>query len=152
MAKSIAPVIQIWSTSKFQYVRSKAQLVFTSCYAGDLGSIPGLGKSPREGKGYPVFWPGEFHGLCNPWRHKESDTTEWLSLSLSRQSFTLLQHSVHINKREWLWHLCVGKNKNSHNKTIKFMKIKRRSLPALNNAILKKDTYKLLLVTAHLIF
>ena len=26
----------------------------------------------------PVFWPGEFHGLYNPWGHKESDTTEWL--------------------------------------------------------------------------
>ena len=28
----------------------------------------------------PVFWPGEFHGLYTPWGHKESDTTEWLSL------------------------------------------------------------------------
>ena len=27
----------------------------------------------------PIFWPGEFHGLCSPWRHKESDTTERLS-------------------------------------------------------------------------
>ena len=24
----------------------------------------------------PVFWPGKFHGLFNPWGHKESDTTE----------------------------------------------------------------------------
>ena len=24
----------------------------------------------------PVFWPGEFHGLCSPWGRKESDTTE----------------------------------------------------------------------------
>ena len=33
--------------------------------AGDLDLIPGLGRSPGEGKGYtpPVFWPGEFHGL-----------------------------------------------------------------------------------------
>ena len=30
----------------------------------------------------PVFWPGEFHGLYSPWGHKESDTTERLSLSL----------------------------------------------------------------------
>ena len=28
----------------------------------------------------PVFWPGEFHGLYSPWRRKESDTTEPLSL------------------------------------------------------------------------
>ena len=31
----------------------------------------------------PVFWPGEFHGLYSSWGHKESDTTERLSLSLS---------------------------------------------------------------------
>ena len=29
----------------------------------------------------PVFWPGEFHGLYNPWGHKESNMTEQLSLS-----------------------------------------------------------------------
>ena len=28
-----------------------------------------------------VFWPGEFHGLYSLWGHRESDTTEWLSLS-----------------------------------------------------------------------
>ena len=32
----------------------------------------------------PVFWPGESHGLFSPWGHKESDTTERLSFSLSR--------------------------------------------------------------------
>ena len=26
----------------------------SSCNAGDLGSIPGLGTSPGEGKGYPL--------------------------------------------------------------------------------------------------
>ena len=30
-----------------------------------------------------VFWPGEFHGLYSPWSHKELDTTERPSLSLS---------------------------------------------------------------------
>ena len=28
----------------------------------DAGSIPGLGRSPREGNGNPVFLPGESHG------------------------------------------------------------------------------------------
>ena len=42
-----------------------------------------LGRSPRrERLPTPVFWPGEFHGLYSPWSRKESDTTEWLSLSL----------------------------------------------------------------------
>ena len=29
---------------------------------------------------FPVFWPGEFHGLYSPWGRKEVDTTEQLSL------------------------------------------------------------------------
>ena len=29
----------------------------------------------------PLFWPGEFHVRYSPWGHKESDTTEQLSLS-----------------------------------------------------------------------
>ena len=49
--------------------------------AGDLGSNPGLGRSPGEGNGLPtpVFWPGEFHGLCSQWGHTESNTIERLS-------------------------------------------------------------------------
>ena len=31
-----------------------------------------------------VFWPGKFHGLYSKWNCKEPDTTEQLSLSLSR--------------------------------------------------------------------
>ena len=36
----------------------------SACNAGDLGSVPGLGKSPGEGNCLPtpVFLPGEFHG------------------------------------------------------------------------------------------
>ena len=38
----------------------------------DLGTIPGLGRSPGEGNGHPLqyFWPGEFHVLYSPWRHR----------------------------------------------------------------------------------
>ena len=94
----------------------------SACNAGDLGFIPGSGRSFAEGIGYPlqyswaslvaqlvksppamqetwvpslgwedpwrrdrlptpVFWSGEFHGLCSPWGRQESDTTERLSLS-----------------------------------------------------------------------
>ena len=49
----------------------------SSCNAGDLGSIPGLGQSPVEGDSL------QYSGLENsspvqssPWGHKESDTTE----------------------------------------------------------------------------
>ena len=30
----------------------------TACNAGDLGLIPGLGRSPEEGKGYPLQYSG----------------------------------------------------------------------------------------------
>ena len=48
------------------------------CNAGDLGSILGLGRSPREGNGNPL----QDSGLYSPWGHKELDMTERLSLSL----------------------------------------------------------------------
>ena len=63
----------------------------STCNTGDLGLIPGLGRSPGEGKRLPtpVLWPGEFHGLYSPWGHKESDRTERLSLSFTFSSDTL---------------------------------------------------------------
>ena len=30
----------------------------SACNVGDLGSILGLGRSPAEGKGYPLQYPG----------------------------------------------------------------------------------------------
>ena len=56
----------------------------SACNAGNPGSIPGSGRSPGEGKGYPL----QYSGLENPMDcrvhrgHKESDTTEHLSPSL----------------------------------------------------------------------
>ena len=55
----------------------------SACNVGDVRSIPGVGRSPGEGKGYlptSVFWPGEFLGLYRPWSSKESDMTDQLSL------------------------------------------------------------------------
>ena len=47
----------------------------SACNAGDLGSIPGLGRSPGEGKGYPLQYSGlENHVLYSPWGLKESDS------------------------------------------------------------------------------
>ena len=55
----------------------------SACNEGDLGLIPGLGRSPEERKGYPL-WLGEFHGLYSPWGRKQLDTTEWLSLTVEK--------------------------------------------------------------------
>ena len=53
---------------------------------GDLGSIPGLGRSPERGHGNPLPYsclenPHGQRSLAgySPWGRKESDTTERLS-------------------------------------------------------------------------
>ena len=69
---SLQFVLRLWNNSK-----SSVGKVCT-CNAGDLGSIPGLGRSPGEGKFYPLL----YSGLYSPWGCKELDTTEQLSLSL----------------------------------------------------------------------
>ena len=53
--------------------------------AGDLGLIPGSGRSPGEGNGNPfkVFLPGESYGRrslvgYSPWGRKESETPDRL--------------------------------------------------------------------------
>ena len=52
--------------------------------AGDLGSVPGSGRSPEEGNGNPLqyFCLENPHGQrslvgSSPWGHKESDMTEY---------------------------------------------------------------------------
>ena len=48
-----------WDCNRTGYSRSAAKE--SACNTGDLGLIPGLGRCPGEGNGYPsaVFWPGE---------------------------------------------------------------------------------------------
>ena len=68
--------------------------------------IPGSRKIPwrRDRLPTPVFWPGEFQGLHSSWGHKESDTTEQLSLSKQKVSSTqstehrAQQINIHKNK------------------------------------------------------
>ena len=55
----------------------------SACDVGDVGSIPGLGRSPREEKGYPLQYPSlENSKDCIV---HELDMTERLSLSLSKK-------------------------------------------------------------------
>ena len=52
------------------------------CNAGDLGSIPGLGRSPGEGNGYPLYYSG-------------------LENSMDRGSWWATVHGV-VKRRTWL--------------------------------------------------
>ena len=47
----------------------------STCNAGDLGSISGLGRSPGEEKGYSLLYSGRDNAMdFSPWGHKELDT------------------------------------------------------------------------------
>ena len=65
-----------------------AQMVKNACNAGDLGLIPGLGRSPGGGHGNPLQYSclENPHGQrslggYSPWGRKESGMTEQLHTS-----------------------------------------------------------------------
>ena len=74
----------------------------STCKAGDLGSVPGLGASPEEENGSPLQYSclGNPMGISvalvgyRPWGRKESETTEQLT-------------HPHVVYLQYL-HLCAG--------------------------------------------
>ena len=57
----------------------------STCNAGDLGSIPRLGRSPGERKGYPLQYSGPENSMdCIVHGVAKSPIEEFLSLSLSK--------------------------------------------------------------------
>ena len=68
----------------------------STCNAGDLGSIPGLGRSPEEGNGYPLYysclensidrgaWQATVHRVTKSWTLLSN------SYSLTHSIFVLL--------------------------------------------------------------
>ena len=82
----------------------------SACNAGDRGSIPGVRKFlwRRKWQSTPVFLPGKSHGgrsltglaVYSPWGHKESYTTQRLTLSLSWSQ--IVNQVVHEYKRKVL--------------------------------------------------
>ena len=82
----------------------------STCNAGEVGLIPGLGRSPEEGHGYPLhyFFLENPHGQrslagYSPWGCNESDTTEQLSTAqhishiMASTTFASGRHSVNIS-------------------------------------------------------
>ena len=55
----------------------------SACNGEDLGLTPGLGRSPGEGKGYPLQYSGLENSMdsIRPWSHKELEMTERLSFT-----------------------------------------------------------------------
>ena len=107
----------------------------STCNVGDLGSIPGLGRSPGEGKGYPLQYSGLKNSMdYSPWNCKKPDTTERLSLHfilgwpnvhsdfsrLSMENLNFLANSFQLGLlRMYAWDRSGGlfpekKNRNIH--------------------------------------
>ena len=84
----------------------------SACNAGDLGSIPGSGRSPGEGNSNPLQYSclENPHGQRNlagysPWGRKELDMTELMTLSLPITIPDLLK--THFSKTLELEHCPV---------------------------------------------
>ena len=71
--------IYFWASLMAQLVKNPPAMQVTWFQ----GSIPRLGRSPGEGKSYPLqwsypLWPGEFHGLKSPLGRK----SRWATLTI----------------------------------------------------------------------
>ena len=67
----------------------------SACNAGDLGSIPGLGRSPGEGKGYPLQYSGLENSMdCIIHGVAQSDVTKQLSHSHPSYFHFCLSHII----------------------------------------------------------
>ena len=90
-----------------------AQLVRICLQCRRPGLDPWVGKIPWRRERLPtlVFWPGEFCGVCNPWGHKKSDMTEWLSYL---DSICISETSYHSRKKlsniyvKWMQNNCLS--------------------------------------------
>ena len=70
----------------------------SACNEGNLGSIPGLGRSPGEGKGYPL----QYCGLENSMDCIVHEVTKsWTRLSDSHLLTSILQDSNSLTKKKF---------------------------------------------------
>ena len=103
-AVTLGRVFNAISLTQFKAASIVAQLVKSSfCYCvGDLGSIPGLGRSPGEGKGFrtPVFWPGEFQGLYRPWGSQRV-RHDWATFTFNFKSWNGCEYNFNIFIRNY---------------------------------------------------
>ena len=78
----------------------------SACNARDLGLIPGFGRAPGEGNGYPLQYSGLQNSMdrglvgYSLWGCKESDMTKRLSLSASLTTLKPLTVWITTNYRK----------------------------------------------------
>ena len=84
----------------------------SACNVGDLGSIPGLGRSPRDGKGYPFQYSGlenSMHCIVHGVGHDRVTFTSIITSMLPSSSYShLIDKEIKTQKinvpkvRQWL--------------------------------------------------
>ena len=95
----------------------------SACNAGDLGLIPGLGKSPGKGNGLPtpVFLPGKFHGqrILAGYGHGVAKRQTWLS----NLHFHTFKHKIavfNIHQEIFFKFECTSEKKGTIKRSIKY--------------------------------
>ena len=89
-----------------------------ACNTGDLGSIPGLGRSPGEGKGYPLQYSGLensmnciVHGVTESWTRLSGLHFHHIYIDRESEIFIMsdwLRSARHCRlKAKWPWKLVV---------------------------------------------
>ena len=70
----------------------------SACNVGDLGLTPGLGRSPREGKGYPLQYSGLDNSMdCTVHGVTKSQTPLSDFHSLHIRIFTQILKRIHLS-------------------------------------------------------
>ena len=79
----------------------------SACNAGDLGSIAGLGRSPGEGKGYPLQYSGlensmdcKIHGVAKSWTRLSDFHPDFLKMTLKVHCSSGIS-SQHCLRPQW---------------------------------------------------
>ena len=91
----------------------------SACNTGDLGLIPGLGRSPVEGKGYPLQYSGLensmdciVHGVAKSWT-RLSDFTFTLATKVylvKAMIFPVVKYGMVSNNNIIMYYIRFAKN------------------------------------------
>ena len=87
-----------WGGEKFSFSVTQVSTLECTFQVGDLGSIPGLGRSPGEGKGYPLQYSGLENSMdCTVYGVTKSWTKlKWLSLHFIHKNCNFFKIKSHI--------------------------------------------------------
>ena len=80
------------------------QTIKTACSAEDMGSIPGLGRSSREGNGNPLQYFCLENPMDGPWGHKRDGDNNLKCDTVDKKK--LNYYAIHL-KQAWYYKSAV---------------------------------------------